>query len=271
MAESTLANLWRSGRTFTAGDSYFEYERRVGREILIPFLERYVDLAGLRVADFGCHQGGVLAALREDGRVEGGVGYELSQSVLDVSPFVPDDRFHLERRDLLTLGPGVGPVDLVLLCEVLEHIPESERMMEVVRQVLSPSGHALVTFPPYRSPFGGHQQYASTWLRFTPYAHYLPEAVVLRLARIEDTAYMRGVDAVEDMRSVRRTRLSLRRAERAFRRAGLEVRARTLYVLRPEYFVRYGLRPRVAHVTGRIPGLREIATMGAYYLLRRSR
>ncbi len=265
MRASSLPNLW-SETTFTGGRSYFDYERQLGEEVVIPWLEPRLDLAGLSVGDFGCHQGGVLEALRGDGRIERGLGFDTNEANLAASPFEPDDRFRLEQRDLLTLSPGEYRFDLILLCDVLEHIPEPELMMRIAHDNLAPGGRVLVTFPPYWSPFGGHQQLASNWLRITPYVHYLPENTVLRLAKIGDTDYMSRDDAVADMRSVRRTRLTLRKAERAFAQAGLTVEAFEPYLLRPEYSVRYGLTSRRNRL-GSVPGLRELVTMGAYYLL----
>ncbi len=268
MPSSSLKNLLRS-TTLTGGETYFAYERRLGREVLIPWLERRVDLIGASVADFGCHQGGVLDAFRGDGRVACGVGFDLNEANLKATPFLEDERFHLEHRDLLTLDQDNRFFDLIVLCDVLEHVPQVERMMRVVFQRLRPRGQALVTFPPYWSPFGGHQQLASNATRLLPYFHYLPESVVLGLARIEDNDYMRAEDAVSDMRAVRRTRLTIARAERAFSEAGLEFLDRQLYALRPEYSVRYGVTPLRIRGLAAARVLREILVMGAYYLLRR--
>ena len=62
---------------------------------------------------------------------------------------------------------------------------------------------------------------------------------------------MTAEGARQDMLSIRRTGLTLSAAERAFERAGLEVVERELFLVRPEYMVRYGLEPRQAGVLGR--------------------
>jgi hypothetical protein len=66
---------------------------------------------------------------------------------------------------------------------------------------------------------------------------------------------------------VRRTRLTINGAERAFRRAGLRIVRRRTWLLRPEYRVRYGVRPLPARIIGSIPLIRELAVFGADYLL----
>jgi SAM-dependent methyltransferase len=263
---ASLSKLWNEP-TLTGESTYFEYERRLGTEVVLPWLERRIDLSGLTIGDFGCHQGGVLDALRGDGRARGGIGFDANAANLAASPFEPDERFALEQRDLLTLSPGEYRFDLILLSDVLEHVREPELMMRIARDNLAPDGRVLVTFPPYWSPFGGHQQLASNWVRLTPYVHYLPDSALFKLAKLGDTNYMKRDDAIADMRDVRRTRLTLRKAERAFAEAGLRVAASELFLLRPEYSVRYSLRPRTNRLLGAVPALREIVTMGAYYLL----
>ena len=266
MRASSLSKL-SNETTLTGEGPYFDYERRLGAEAVLPWLEPRLDLSGLTVGDFGCHQGGVLDALRTDGRVAGGMGFDSNEATLAVSPFVPNERFALVQRDLLTLEPGEYRFDLILLCDVLEHIPEPELMMRIARDNLAAGGRVLITFPPYWSPFGGHQQLASNWPRLAPYVHYLPDRALFALAEIRDGNYMTRDDAIADMRAVRRARLSLGKAERAFDQAGFRIAARELFMLRPEYSVRYGIRARTSRILGAVPALREIVTMGAYYLL----
>jgi len=255
--------------TLTGGfDSYFDYQCAVGREVILPALAEHIDLHGLDVAEFGCHAGGIVQALATDGRVASCVGYELKHDVLSASPFVSDESFRLEQRDLLELD-AEEQFDLVLLCEVLEHVPDTKHLISVAARALRPGGHMLVTFPPYWSAFGGHQQVASTWLRLVPYAHYLPAAAFFRLAAVHDNPYMSAASAIDDMASVRRTRLTLRIAERAFDAAGFETVARDFWLVRPEHEIRFNVRRRHARVVGGVPGLREGVVMGATYLLRR--
>jgi len=249
-------------------DSYFNYQRAVGRNVVVPALAAHIDLHGLAAAEFGCHSGGIVQALAADGRVASCVGYELNADVLAASPFVGDESFRLEHLDLLELEIEER-FDVVLLCEVLEHIPDTERLISIAVRALRPGGHLLVTFPPYWSAFGGHQQVASTRLRLIPYAHYLPNSVFFRLAAVQDNAYMRAASAIDDMASVRRTRLTLGAAERAFTEAGLQTIARELWLVRPEHEIRFNMRRRRARLAGRTLGLREVVVTGAMYLLRR--
>jgi SAM-dependent methyltransferase len=251
------------------GLSYFEYGRRLCDEVVLPWLSARLDLKGLDVGDFGAHEGGMLDGLRESGLFASGVGIELSADVVASSPFVADDRFRLEVGDVTARAPDAPTFDLVVLHDVLEHIPDYEGAVASVASALRPGGHLFVTFPPYYSYFGGHQHHARGFVRHVPFLHLLPGRLFFRLVRPEASEYMTADADFEDMVSVRATRLTLGRAERAFARAGLEVVDRDLFLMRPEYTVRYGVKTRRAGFLGRLPLVREALVGGGFYLVRK--
>jgi SAM-dependent methyltransferase len=268
LAMTTRRDSARRGHLLP-GLSYFEYQRLVCRDVVLPWLEPRMPLAGVRVLDIGAHHGGMVDYLREEGTVGSAVALELSAEVAASSPFVPDERFRLEAGDVLDLPEDTPPFDLVLLHDVLEHIPARDRALASIRETLSSAtGRVFVSFPPYYSGFGGHQQYARGVARAIPFVHLLPARLFYRVAAPGEQEYMTAEGALEDLVSVRRTRLTLASAEAAFARAGFGVDARELFLVRPEYTVRYGLNARGAGILGRLPGLREVAVNGAFYLLR---
>lgn len=261
-----LLNLF-SGNTLSGGLDYFDYELAVARNILVPWLQQRMTLQGIAVGDFGCHQGGILEGLRQFGGVQSGIGFDLDEASIRQSRFQVDERFHLEVGDVTQLDAERHRFDLILLRDVLEHIPDYAAVLEKARQCLKPQGRIFISFPPWFSPFGGHQQEATNWVRAIPFLHYLPTKSYLSLIETADTAYMSAESSRQDIESVCATRLTLARAESAFRQAGLTVQARELFLLRPEFRIRYGLPMLSGGPLGRVPVLREVLTMGAYYLL----
>ncbi|TVQ10572.1 MAG: methyltransferase domain-containing protein [Leptolyngbya sp. DLM2.Bin27] len=261
-----LSNLF-SESTLSANLSYFDYECVLGRQALVPWLRRHVNLAGLRVGDFGCHQGGVLQVLREDCAIGSGVGFDLNRQAIATSPLQADDNFYLQEQDILTFDPQDYPFDLVLFRDSLEHIPSYFEALAKAKACLPLGGHIFVSFPPYYSPFGGHQQYANNSFKLCPYVHYLPSKLFFGLIQCEDNAYMSAAASKADLRSIRKTRLTLGKLEKAARRLGLAVAARNLFLLRPAFKVRYGLPILQAPIIGDLPVVREVVVMGAYYLL----
>lgn len=250
------------------GLTYFEYQRLVCREVVLPWLAARIHLDGAHVGDFGAHHGGMLDALRESGLVGSAVGIELSEEVVAGSPFVSDERFRLEVADVTTLAFDGRKLDLVLLHDVLEHVPSYDDALAATRRALTSGGHVFVSFPPYFSAFGGHQQLARGQARRVPFVHFLPEGLFFRFAEPSANEYMTADGARDDLRSVRSTKLTLGDAERAFARAGLAAADRELFLVRPEHAVRYGVKARSAGPLGRLPGVRELTVNGAFYLLR---
>ncbi|PZV07686.1 MAG: hypothetical protein DCF32_06640 [Leptolyngbya sp.] len=262
-----LSNLF-SESTLSADLSYFDYECILGRQALVPWLRQHLDLTGLRVGDFGCHQGGILQVLRDDCAIASGVGFDLNHQAITTSPLATSQNFYLQEQDILALDPKHYPFDLVLFRDSLEHIPHYLEALAKAQACLATGGYIFVSFPPYYSPFGGHQQYAKNGFKLCPYVHYLPDELFFRLVQCEDNAYMSAAESTGDLRSIRQTQLTLGKLEKAARRLNLEVAARELFLLRPAFKVRYGLPVISASFLENLPLVREVVVMGAYYLLR---
>ena len=256
-----------AARTAITGfNSYFAYQQAVGDRVVAPWIEARFPLAGKRVADFGAHEGGMLDAFRDVG-ADAGVGIEINEAIVRGSPFRQDESFRLEIADLTAFAPGVRAYDVIVMHDVLEHVPGLSKVLSAAAGALAPGGRVFASFPPYYSMMGGHQQLARSGARLIPWVHYLPERAFLRVAKPGDTEYLTAADALDDMLSVRSTRLTIRRAERAFAEAGLVVEAREFFLLRPEYTVRYGWPTVRARGLGRVPLVREAVVNGAFYLL----
>lgn len=71
---------------------------------------------------------------------------------------LPQDRVSLDLFADGELPYGDGSVDAVVLPQVLEHMPEPERMLDEVRRVLRPGGHAVVSVRNRDSAYGRHWQ-----------------------------------------------------------------------------------------------------------------
>jgi SAM-dependent methyltransferase len=256
----------RGRELITGGLRYFDYQRAVGERVVVPWIGGRIPIEGLRVGDFGAHAGGILDAFRAAG-AESGVGFEINAEIVRQSPFREDENFKLEVTDLTQLDSPAQPFDLVVLHDVLEHIPDTSSVLDVARRSLAAEGRIFVSFPPYYSMVGGHQHLAQGWVRLAPWIHYLPDELFFRVARPGDNEYMSEQDSLDDMVSVRRTRLTLRKAERSFAAAGLAVDDTELFVSRPEYTVRYGWPTIRANPLRRIPLVGEALLNGAFYLL----
>ncbi|MCX7930588.1 MAG: class I SAM-dependent methyltransferase [Chlorobi bacterium] len=248
---------------------YWRYQFLVGQQVLVPQLSRRGAFApGMRVFEFGCGEAGVLGAFAQAGAAHA-VGADISEYRIEVGRRIAGALglpLHLETRNLLssTLPEDwQGGYNLVLMRDVIEHLDDTRQALGVVRRLLTSSGHALVTFPPYYSPFGGHQHLLHTNLGMVPWVHLLPhglfEAIIDRSQRPADR---------DEVRRLRTIRLTIEKFERAATEAGFDVVETKLYLLRPVFRFKFGL-PTVAlpSVLRRI-SLGNVIALEASYLLR---
>jgi len=100
---------------------------------------------GERVLDLGCGAGRFVAALRDAGADP--VGVEIAAAALERA------RANVPGADLRLLEPdGRLPledasIDLVWCSEVLEHVPDTARLLSEVRRVMRTGGRLLLTTP----------------------------------------------------------------------------------------------------------------------------
>jgi len=262
---------------FTDWTSYYwTYQHQLVTEHLVPCLRDWdVWSDGVRVLDVGCGDGGASTALAEHGarvqgfdldgrRIAGGVerararGVDLDLSTADVT-------------DADTLDDFAGPHDLILFRDVLEHIPDVDAALRNCRARLADGGGIVVIYPPYWSPYGGHQQILHPpkklgvrWAKL-PFVHWLglhPWRALARGPEGDDPEW-------EEIETIRRACLTVGGLADRARAHGLRVERARRYLLRPTFRLRYGTPVVGAGWLGELPGLRELLVMGSWEALRR--
>lgn len=243
-------------------EDFHAYEARLGREALLPLLDRAgIHLAGKRVLDVGCGYGGVLAALAERHALSEAYGIDLDAEMIR-SGRERSPALRLEVKDFFTLSEPA--FDLLLLRDVLEHIVDVEKALLHAVRLLAAGGAIYASFAPFYSPFGGHQHNGSGPASRVPWLHLLPESVFRSLLSLPGNSYKGGRQLAADMDSVLRTRLTLARFRRAAAAAGLRVAWSARYLSRPDYRIKFGL-PQVGFPN--LPVLGELFCTGAEALL----
>jgi SAM-dependent methyltransferase len=152
-----------------------------GSGVNYAYFKHYVqtlpNAAGLRVLDYGCGSGEIVALLREAGVdcVGCDVFYEGSQAAA-----TPAAQALLQAGFVQYIDPA-GPLpyppasfDLILANMVFEHVEDLERVLDNLRQVLKPTGHLLAHFPTREVIREGHIG--------IPFAHRFPRGSRMRHA-----------------------------------------------------------------------------------------
>ena len=217
---------------------YHEYQVVLAQGILLPFLEQEgIDLRGRCVLDVGCGPGGFLDALAAQFQIEG-LGIDYDEEMLAQRQHAPG--IALEAADFFSCKFHKH-FDFILLRDVLEHCEGAAAMLERASALLTPEGMIYVTYSPYYSPFGGHQHNGSGFFSRVPYIQVLPEAIFLRMIQVRGNFYKTAVYLNEDLKRIRRARLTTGAVKASCLRIGLSVRHRRVFIIRPDYRYMFGL------------------------------
>ncbi len=247
--------------------TYWQYEYDVSVRYMIPLLESWgVVLRGASVLDVGCGEGGGVCSLVDAGaRV---IGYDINSDRVAMANLLKG-----ERQITMTAGNlYVDPMpyegmrfDLVVLHDVFEHLENKALSMDRLTRYLNTRGKLLITFPPYYSAYGAHQQLLRSQFARIPFFHLLPFSLDRILPRLkgEEPVF------VEEVQKLGRLRMGMGGFEKIARAAGLTILGRQAYLIGPNH-IRFGLTPIPAGIVARIPGAREILCTGVVYLLGRS-
>ena len=246
---------------------YYQYEYDVVQRYLIPLLLRWgVKLSGSKLLDVGCGDGGGLAAVYDAGMICKGFDIEQRRVDLALTMNHPRTMTLCVGNIYNTLVPFDGEqFDLVVLHDVFEHLEQKEKVLQILKSYLAPNGRLFITFPPYYSAFGGHQQLMKTWFIKLPFAHLVPFVFSGLLPRLQKEHR----PFVNEVRKLAELKMGMRKFEQLLPNAGLMLVAKQGYVISPNH-VRFGLKPIPSNLIANIPVFGELLTSGAVYLLSRT-
>ncbi|MDR0505769.1 MAG: class I SAM-dependent methyltransferase [Dysgonamonadaceae bacterium] len=263
----------------TDSERYFQMQKTNCNEYVIPFIEKnYTLKPNARVLEIGCGAGGVLAAFLERGYQGAGVDindYSLSYAREKLADYMQSGQLIIVSKDIYMVDPETelkGKFDLIVLKDVIEHIPNQERLMEKMKDLLLPGGVVYFGFPPWQMPFGGHQQMCrSKILSRLPYFHLLPMSAYKAVLKI----FGESPDGLID---IKKTGISIERFERMVKSrnvnlknangGGYKIIAKDYYFINPIYKYKFNMKVRKqSKIIASIPYLRDFLTTSVFYLI----
>jgi 2-polyprenyl-3-methyl-5-hydroxy-6-metoxy-1,4-benzoquinol methylase len=135
---------------------------RVREEILLRRIGALLDGAGSpRILDVGCGAALFFDALARYGRVEG----------IESDPIAIENSGRW--RDRITVGNLDGgfrpaaPYDLILMLDLLEHIPDPVVVLNRARELLTATGHVLITVPAFQALWTAHDELNHHVMRYS--------------------------------------------------------------------------------------------------------
>lgn len=249
---------------------YFDEQALTTRKYVIPYLNQTMPVtSSTRVFEIGCGEGGNLVPFLQLGCEC--IGVDLLQGKIDLgkeylAEVTPDAHVELLIQDIYdSSADRLGKFDLIMLRDVIEHIHDQERFLKMVHRFLKPGGRIFFGFPPWRMPFGGHQQVCTSKLSKLPWFHLLPVGAYKKILQMAGETEKQ----IDDLLEIKETGISIAKFSELVGRAGFEFEQKDLWLINPNYQVKFGLAPRkLPAFLGALPWVKDFYTTCCYALIR---
>lgn len=249
---------------------YFKEQHTTLNKYILPYIEKFKPITeNTKVLEVGCGYGGNLKPFMDKGCFITGVDIR-EKSIEDAKRLLDIDshpKLTLIASDIYDVKDFDQKFDIIFMKDTLEHIPNQEKFVPLLKTFLKDDGIIFQGFPPWCNPFGGHQQMCEgKILSKLPWFHVTPRPVFKAILKLfgEKESTVNGL-----LTDVYDTRISIFRFKKIVRKSGLEILDENLYFINPNYEVKFKLKPRKLLPVFNIPFLREFYTTTAYYILRK--
>lgn len=253
-------------------DDRVRFDQQVDNSLsyVLPFIEQTKPLGpGTTIFEVGTAEGGVLLPFINRGCHC--VGVDLAQNRIDLANNFLEAEVKAGKAEFICqniydesfLNRFRGAFDVIILKDVIEHVPEQEKFVPYLKNFLKPGGQIFFGFPPWYMPFGGHQQVCrKKWASVLPWYHILPTPIykgMLKMAGEHEVV-------IQELLEVKDTGITIERFERIVKASGLKILRKQDYLINPIYKYKFGLQPRKqwAPLTW-IPYFRDFVTTCVYY------
>lgn len=247
---------------------YFKTQIINTEEYVIPFVEKYFGPldSNTRVLEIGSAEGGVLKAFLKKGCI--GTGVEQDKLRIEqCTEFLAEDivkgRVTLYHNNILDPALAMAftaKFDIIVLKDVIEHITEKELLLQQLKKYLRSNGAIYFGFPPWRMPFGGHQQICENkFLSRLPWFHLLPR-------RWYESVLKQSGEHYPTLMEIRDTGISIKRFERLIKTTGYRIEGSKHYLINPIYKYKFNFKPvEQFKFISKLTHFKDFFTTCAYY------
>lgn len=253
-------------------EKYFQEQRVTTKNYVIPYINSIFEVKKTyRILEIGCGEGGNLLPFLELGCEVVGVDIlpqKIENAKLFYQHFPNHEKATFIVQDIYKVKASEDfSFDIILMRDTIEHIPDQNKFLSHVKQFLKQDGIIFFAFPPWRMPFGGHQQICrSKLLSTTPYFHILPTPVYKSILKI----FGEADQTINDLEEIKDTRLSIQKFYKILKNNDFTILKKTSYLINPNYEIKFGLKPRVLPKTFTIPIIQDFYTTALYCIVKKS-
>lgn len=243
----------------TTSDSYY-----------VDYVRKYKNIGpDTRILEVGCGEGGNLLPFARLGAKV--VGIDLSAARVEQAQLFfldANQKGEFHNMDFLQMTPPRNEelFDIVLVHDVIEHIEPQfkEAFISRIKMFTKDDGIIFFRFPAWQMPFGGHQQICrSPLLAKIPFIHLLPK----RAYRWLLSAFGESVPCIEELLSIKRSRVTIEKFESLCRKLEYQVLDRTLWFINPHYKVKFNIPAVKLKLCKHIPYLRNLFSTSCFYII----
>ena len=250
-------------------EQYFEEQSYTTEKYVIPYIGGLMQItAGCKVVEIGCGDGGNLKPFLDRGCLVTGI--DLSDwKILQAEKLLEN---HPLKANLQLINKNIYEIkednnykfDLVVLRDTLEHIPNQDLFLEHLKLFLRPNGKVFIAFPPWRMPFGGHQQMCqSNFLSILPYFHIFPNATYRFILKL----FGESQSLIDGLLEVKKTGISIQEFQQIVFKRCYKIEKQTYYLINPNYEIKFKLKPRILPDILNIPHIRDFFVTELYAVI----
>ena len=244
---------------------YWTYQYNLAEQYYLPRIKSWgVEIKEKKILDIGCGDGGFTSAFGKAGGFCTGVEVrEFNWKPSDNVKYIVQDVY----KDASVKNIG-DDYDLIILRDVIEHIPISQKkqFLQSIINFGTEKTKFLITFPPFYSPFGLHQQtLLKSSLRKLPYLSLLPHTFLSPLLKL----FNEDNNTIHNISEIRESRMTMYAFDQLIHEVGLTISEEEYFLIRPSHEIRYGWKMKKFNKNP-LKGFRELITLGTCYLLKNS-
>lgn len=249
-------------------EQYFNEQGLTSEKYVVPFISDLVKIdTKTTVLEIGCAEAGNLKPFVNLGCKATGIDISCTRIELAKKFF----ENHPNKNNLTLLCEDIYKVkpdktyDLIIMRDVIEHIPNQEIFLGFVKNFLKTDGKFFLAFPPWQNPFGGHQQICkSKILSVLPWIHLLPRPLYKLVLKF----FGESDETITALFEIKDTGISVERFEKILKRENYKIQKRVFWFINPNYQTKFGLKPRKqASIISLIPWVRNFFTTAMYYVI----